>query len=40
RKCPRSLSEFGASAPLIPLFKSDGGIRPIAVGGAEIALTI
>ncbi|MCI33214.1 hypothetical protein A2U01_0054431, partial [Trifolium medium] len=27
-----SLSEFITSAPLTPLLKSDGGIRPIAVG--------
>ncbi|MCI54842.1 hypothetical protein A2U01_0076092, partial [Trifolium medium] len=26
-----SLAEFVASAPLTPLLKSDGGIRPIAV---------
>ena len=31
-RCPLSLAEFVASAPLTPLLKSDGGIRPIAVG--------
>ncbi|MCI35840.1 reverse transcriptase-like protein, partial [Trifolium medium] len=31
-RCPRDLSEFVASAPLTPLLKPDGGIRPIAVG--------
>jgi hypothetical protein len=31
-RCPIRLSEFVASAPLTPLLKSDGGIRPIAVG--------
>jgi hypothetical protein len=31
-RCPMRLSEFVASAPLTPLLKSDGGIRPIAVG--------
>ncbi|MCI61124.1 hypothetical protein A2U01_0082380, partial [Trifolium medium] len=31
-RCPKSLSEFVASAPLTPLLKSDGGICPIAVG--------
>ncbi|KAK2455796.1 hypothetical protein QL285_003218 [Trifolium repens] len=31
-RCPKSLSEFVASAPLTPLLKPDGGIRPIAVG--------
>src|SRR6266487_829484 len=31
-RCPVSLSEFVASAPLTPLLKPDGGIRPIAVG--------
>jgi hypothetical protein len=31
-RCPLSLAEFVASAPLTPLLKPDGGIRPIAVG--------
>ncbi|MCI90579.1 hypothetical protein A2U01_0111872, partial [Trifolium medium] len=31
-RCPKSLSEFVASAPLTPLLKPDGGIRSIAVG--------
>jgi hypothetical protein len=31
-RCPKSLAEFVASAPLTPLLKPDGGIRPIAVG--------
>ncbi|KAK2402696.1 hypothetical protein QL285_052193 [Trifolium repens] len=31
-RCPKSLSKFVASAPLTPLLKPDGGIRPIAVG--------
>ncbi|KAL6505584.1 hypothetical protein OROHE_022963 [Orobanche hederae] len=31
-RCPMSLAEFVASAPLTPLLKPDGGIRPIAVG--------
>ena len=31
-KCPRALGEFIASAPLTPLIKPGGGIRPIAVG--------
>ncbi|KAK2402907.1 hypothetical protein QL285_052393 [Trifolium repens] len=31
-RCPKRLSEFVASAPLTPLLKPDGGIRPIAVG--------
>jgi hypothetical protein len=31
-KCPRVLGEFIASAPLTPLIKPGGGIRPIAVG--------
>ncbi|MCI46258.1 hypothetical protein A2U01_0067498, partial [Trifolium medium] len=30
-RCPITLSEFVASAPLTPLLKPDGGIRPIAV---------
>ncbi|KAK2449842.1 hypothetical protein QL285_008997 [Trifolium repens] len=30
-RCPMSLSEFVVSAPLTPLLKSDGGIRPIAI---------
>ena len=30
--CPLSLAEFVASAPLTPLLKPDGGIRPIVVG--------
>ena len=32
RKCPLSLAEFVASAPLTPLVKLDNGIRPIVVG--------
>ncbi|XP_026459935.1 uncharacterized protein LOC113360664 [Papaver somniferum] len=31
-KCPESLGEFIGSAPLTPLLKPGGGIRPIAVG--------
>lgn len=31
-KCPAELGEFIASAPLTPLLKLGGGIRPIAVG--------
>ncbi|GJU69332.1 hypothetical protein Tco_1255591 [Tanacetum coccineum] len=31
-KCPNRLGEYIASAPLIPLVKTGGGIRPIAVG--------
>lgn len=31
-RCPRSLAEFVASAPLTPLLKPDNGIRPIAIG--------
>ncbi len=31
-RCPLVLAEFIASAPLNPLLKPDGGIRPIAVG--------
>jgi len=31
-RCPLSLAEFVASAPLTPLLKPDGGIHPIAVG--------
>ena len=31
-RCPSSLAEFVASAPLTPLLKPDKGIRPIAVG--------
>nr|GEW64116.1 hypothetical protein [Tanacetum cinerariifolium] len=31
-KCPMMLGEYIASAPLTPLVKPDGGIRPIAVG--------
>ena len=31
-RCPKSLAEFVASAPLTPLLKPDNGIRPIAVG--------
>ncbi|MCH87559.1 reverse transcriptase-like protein, partial [Trifolium medium] len=31
-RCPISLAEFVASAPLTPLLKPDGGIQPIAVG--------
>jgi len=31
-RCPLSLAEFVASAPLTPLLKSHGEIRPIAVG--------
>ncbi|KAJ0912612.1 hypothetical protein HanRHA438_Chr06g0276291 [Helianthus annuus] len=31
-KCPSSLAEFVASAPLTPLLKPDNRIRPIAVG--------
>jgi len=31
-RCPLSLTEFVASAPLTPLLKLDGGICPIAVG--------
>jgi hypothetical protein len=31
-RCPKSLAKFVASAPLTPLLKSDGGIRPIVVG--------
>ena len=31
-RCPTSLAEFVASAPLTPLLKPDNGIRPIAVG--------
>ncbi|GKD50669.1 hypothetical protein Tco_1279645, partial [Tanacetum coccineum] len=31
-KCPMRLGEYIASAPLIPLVKPGGGIRPIAVG--------
>jgi len=31
-RCPLSLEEFVASAPLTPLLKPDGGIHPIAVG--------
>jgi hypothetical protein len=31
-KCPRALGEFIASAPLTPLIKPGGGIRPIVVG--------
>lgn len=31
-RCPLSLAEFVASAPLTPLLKPDSGIRPIAVG--------
>jgi len=31
-RCPPSLAEFVASAPLTPLLKPDNGIRPIAVG--------
>ncbi|KAJ0878423.1 putative reverse transcriptase domain, exostosin [Helianthus annuus] len=31
-RCPRSLAEFVASAPLTHLLKPDNGIRPIAVG--------
>ncbi|GJW81674.1 hypothetical protein Tco_0145649 [Tanacetum coccineum] len=30
--CPSQLGEFIASAPLTPLVKPDGGLRPIAVG--------
>ncbi|GJT57615.1 putative reverse transcriptase domain-containing protein [Tanacetum coccineum] len=32
RKCPMMLGEYIASAPLTPLIKPSGGIRPIAVG--------
>lgn len=31
-KCPAELGEFIASAPLTPLLKPGGGLRPIAVG--------
>ena len=31
-KCPSQLGEFIASAPLTPLIKPGGGVRPIAVG--------
>lgn len=31
-QCPPSLGEFVASAPLTPLLKPGGGVRPIAVG--------
>jgi hypothetical protein len=31
-RCPLSLEEIVASAPLIPLLKHDGGIHPIAIG--------
>ncbi|KAK1422142.1 hypothetical protein QVD17_25051 [Tagetes erecta] len=31
-RCPVTLAEFVASAPLTPLLKPDNGIRPIAVG--------
>ncbi|KAD6455032.1 hypothetical protein E3N88_09738 [Mikania micrantha] len=31
-RCPKTLAEFVASAPLTPLLKPDNGIRPIAVG--------
>ena len=31
-KCPMELGEYIASAPLTPLVKPGGGIRPIAVG--------
>ncbi|XP_038698724.1 uncharacterized protein LOC119996235 [Tripterygium wilfordii] len=31
-RCPTELGPYVASAPLTPLLKSDGGIRPIAVG--------
>ncbi|GJV24689.1 hypothetical protein Tco_1377384 [Tanacetum coccineum] len=37
-KCPTMLGEYIASAPLTPLVKSGGGIRPIAVGGGEAIL--
>ncbi|CAH9096985.1 unnamed protein product [Cuscuta epithymum] len=30
--CPSQLGEYIASAPLTPLLKPDGGVRPIAVG--------
>ncbi|GJZ90220.1 hypothetical protein Tco_0662147 [Tanacetum coccineum] len=35
-KCPMMLGEYIASAPLTPLVKPGGGIRPIAVGGEAI----
>ncbi|KAJ0900450.1 putative RNA-directed DNA polymerase [Helianthus annuus] len=31
-RCPASLAEFVASAPLTPLLKPDNGVRPIVVG--------
>lgn len=31
-KCPKVLGEYIASAPLIPLLKPDGGLRPLAIG--------
>ncbi|KAD4981752.1 hypothetical protein E3N88_18423 [Mikania micrantha] len=31
-RCPKTLAEFVASAPLMPLLKPDNGIRPIAMG--------
>lgn len=31
-QCPASLGDYVASAPIIPLLKPDGGLRPIVVG--------
>ncbi|MCI40047.1 hypothetical protein A2U01_0061279 [Trifolium medium] len=39
-RCQISLSEFVASAPLTPLLKPDGGIRPIAVAVQRLFCTV
>ncbi|GJR84358.1 hypothetical protein Tco_0155143 [Tanacetum coccineum] len=39
-KCPNRLGEYIASAPLTPLVKPGGGIRPIAVDGLQFGVGV